>query len=322
MNRYDVVIIGGSLAGATCARELVRRGINAVAFERDRFPRRKVCGGFLSPGGVERLDRLDLLEDVRRAGATLITSARVRSGNVEVVMPFPKPGLGISRFKLDEIVARTPHVLQGTAVTRVEKTSKGFSVAASFGKVECGAVIDASGKLSRFTRRRPSGQFGVQFDEPVDRGSVLDFWFSEQGYGGAVSIEEGRSNHCYLLSKDRLAPYTDRSDCLVTGPLAYERKAGDYIAIGDAAGMVDPFCGEGMRHALDCGIVAAEVVAQGIRAGKSYGQMRADYEERWARAWRGKRLLGAAIRQVTGRPRLFRAGLRHFSGWILERIWD
>ena len=53
VKHVDVVIIGGSLAGAACVRELARRGIDAVAFERDRFPREKVCGGFLSPGAVD-----------------------------------------------------------------------------------------------------------------------------------------------------------------------------------------------------------------------------------------------------------------------------
>ena len=57
MKRVDVVVIGGSLAGAACVRELWRSGIDAVAFERDSFPREKVCGGFLSPGAVDLLQQ-------------------------------------------------------------------------------------------------------------------------------------------------------------------------------------------------------------------------------------------------------------------------
>ena len=69
MKHVDVAIIGGSLAGAACVRELTRFGIDAVAFERDRFPREKVCGGFLSPGAIDLLDQLGTLEAVRAAGA-------------------------------------------------------------------------------------------------------------------------------------------------------------------------------------------------------------------------------------------------------------
>jgi flavin-dependent dehydrogenase len=62
MRKHDVVVIGGSLAGAACARELARLGIDAVAFESDHFPRPKVCGGFVSPGGVDCLEQLGVLD--------------------------------------------------------------------------------------------------------------------------------------------------------------------------------------------------------------------------------------------------------------------
>ena len=97
-------------------------------------------------------------------------------------------------------------------------------------------------------------------------GSVLNFQFSENGYGGGVSIEGGQSNFCFLVKKDALKGYLGDRRCLVTGPLAYDRLPGHFIAIGDAGGMVDPFCGEGMRHALETGILAARVVAAGLVA--------------------------------------------------------
>jgi flavin-dependent dehydrogenase len=78
MRTVDVAIIGGSLAGAACARELARRGVEAVAFERDRFPREKVCGGFLSPGAVELLGELAVLEHARLAGAVPVEAVRVQ----------------------------------------------------------------------------------------------------------------------------------------------------------------------------------------------------------------------------------------------------
>src|SRR3989442_7334128 len=84
MTRHDVVIIGGSLAGAACARELERLGIDAVALERDRFPRAKVCGGFVSPGAVECIARLGLLDSARQAGAVEGRAARGRGESAAV----------------------------------------------------------------------------------------------------------------------------------------------------------------------------------------------------------------------------------------------
>lgn len=47
---YDVAIIGGGPAGSTCARALVAGGARVVLVDRARFPRVKLCAGWLSPG--------------------------------------------------------------------------------------------------------------------------------------------------------------------------------------------------------------------------------------------------------------------------------
>ncbi len=309
MTKHDVIVIGGSLAGAACVRELERLGIDAVAFERDRFPRAKVCGGFVSPGAVKCLDDLGVLDDVRRAGAVEVRSAKVRVGAVEVEIPFERPGLGISRSALDEIVARGARVEQGHAVHQVQD-------------IVGSLVIDAAGKLSRFSRRRSGEEFGIQYVEPRSTGSVLDFSFFEDGYGGTVSIEGGRVNSCFLIKKDALRRYLGRDDCLVTGPLAYDRVPGEFIAIGDAAGMVDPFCGEGMRHALETGVLAARVVARGIRRRASYEEMKREYEAAYERRWAPRRAVGAMVRGLIGRPKLFGNLLRTRPSWLLNRVWD
>src|SRR5262245_26020917 len=269
-NRGDVVVIGGSLAGAACVRELERRGIAAIALERDRFPRRKVCGGFLSPGAVEGVRRLGLLDDVLNAGAVEVRSARVRTDGAEVEIPVERAGLGISRSALDTIFARAARVQEGCAVSEVNRCETGFIVDG----LRCTAVIDASGKLGRFTKRYSAEEFGIQYLRLQPPTSVLNFWFFDEGYGGSVSVEEGRSNFCFLIKKDALPKYLGRPDCLVTGPVAYDSSPGEFIAIGDAAGMLDPFCGEGMRHAIETGVLAARVVADGIRRGASYEDMK------------------------------------------------
>jgi len=322
VTKHDVVIIGGSLAGAACARELARRGIDAVTFERDRFPRDKVCGGFISPGGVDCLERLGVLDDVRAAGAVEVNSAKVRMGSVEVDVPFERSGLGISRSALDRIVAGAM-VRQGSAVSRAVRTDAGFVVSGLDFEVACSVVVDAAGKLSRFTRRRREEEFGIQYTEEGARGNVLDFWFFDDGYGGAVSVEGRRSNFCFLINKNRLPHYVERRPaCLVTGPLAYDRLPGDYIAVGDAAGMVDPFCGEGMRHALDSGMLAARVVARGIRGGRGYEEIRREYEVEWNARWRTKRALGTVLRKILRYSKLSRTAFRFIPPQLWNRLWN
>lgn len=321
MKRVDVAIVGASLAGAACVRELSRRGIDAIAFDRDLFPREKVCGGFLSPGAVDILDELEVLDAVRAAGAVEVRSAHVRFGDVDARFELPRPGLGISRRALDEILANHSGVRHG-AVLDVRPDSGGFRLQFEDGDVSARVVVDAAGKLSRFTERVEVNQFGVQFYEPESHEDVLDFWFFRDGYGGAVTVEGGRSNACFLIDKDALPRYLSKPGCRVTGPVAYDRRESDFIAIGDAAGMIDPFCGEGMRHALDTGRLAAQVVADGLAGGVSYEAMRRGYERERTRRWSGKRRIGSAVRALLKYPKVAATGFGWRPEWFLGRLWQ
>src|ERR1044072_8979579 len=69
MRRFDAVIVGGGPAGSTCSRALRQAGWNVAVLDRARFPRDKVCGGWITPA-VFRL--LDIAPDAyRAAGLTL-----------------------------------------------------------------------------------------------------------------------------------------------------------------------------------------------------------------------------------------------------------
>ncbi|NIS60056.1 MAG: FAD-dependent oxidoreductase, partial [Proteobacteria bacterium] len=46
---YDVIIVGAGPAGSTTARSCAEKGLKTLLIEKDRFPRYKPCGGFLSP---------------------------------------------------------------------------------------------------------------------------------------------------------------------------------------------------------------------------------------------------------------------------------
>ena len=49
LTRFDAIIVGGGPAGSACARVLVRGGLRVAVIERRRFPRLKLCAGWISP---------------------------------------------------------------------------------------------------------------------------------------------------------------------------------------------------------------------------------------------------------------------------------
>ena len=86
--------------------------------------------------------------------------------------------------------------------------------------------------------------------------------------------------------------------------------------------MIDPFCGEGMHHALDTGVIAAESVIRGLEQGWSYDEMRRDYEREKSNRWSRKRALARVARIALKYPRLRSLGLKLDIQQFIDDFWD
>ena len=78
---YDALVIGGGPAGATTAFLLAQAGWSVAIVEKSGFPRRKVCGEFLSAANAELLDALGV-------GAAFRASA---GPDIVIAKPFSIP---------------------------------------------------------------------------------------------------------------------------------------------------------------------------------------------------------------------------------------
>ncbi|MDR1999296.1 MAG: geranylgeranyl reductase family protein [Frankiaceae bacterium] len=85
------------------------------------------------------------------------------------------------------------------------------------------------------------------------------------------------------------------------------------VLIGDAAGTVNPFNGEGIPYAIESGRYAAEAIAQGLARppGGSREAALRGYPAELARQWGGYYRLGGAFVKLIGRPAVMRACTRH-----------
>ena len=71
-NSFDVVIVGGGIAGSALATVLAREGIAVAVFERDTVPIDRVRGEFMAPWGVAELKHLGLLDCLTAAGGLFV----------------------------------------------------------------------------------------------------------------------------------------------------------------------------------------------------------------------------------------------------------
>lgn len=363
MMRPELLVLGGGPAGAAIAGLAGARGVKTLLLERDRFPRDKVCGEFLSAEGCAVLSRLGVLPTIIAHGAMpmdgcLLADAKGRS----VAAPLPdleragRTALGISRAVLDlallnhaaacgvtvrdRAVAVRP-MIEGNRIVGVTTRAAGGSCAEE--AIYPRLVIAADGRRSMLQRAlsprigdpgttSESSWFGFAAhfrDETRGLSRRIELFVFDGGYAGLGPIEGERLNLALIarvsalnacgnspqrlfeermlrnpLLRERLLGHGPCSDWKSVGPLRFNvRSPASHgsLFLGDAAGTIDPFSGEGMSNALRGAELAIPFVLDAVAA----GGLTAAAARVWDSTWRN------AFAPVTRRARLLGRIFQH-----------
>jgi len=117
---WDIAIIGAGPAGCAAAIELALAGARVGLLEKAAFPRDKLCGEFLSPEVAQILDELGLGRQFRALQPAPIERAVVVTpSGARLEFPFPAPAWGLSRLRLDHLLA---DATQQSGAQLLEKT--------------------------------------------------------------------------------------------------------------------------------------------------------------------------------------------------------
>jgi menaquinone-9 beta-reductase len=98
---FDVIIIGGGLAGLVSSIDLAQRGTSVLVIEKKNFPLHKVCGEYLSNEVRPYLKRLGFVPEnlgAKKISRFMISSLDGASSTCEMNMG----GFSISRYLLDK----------------------------------------------------------------------------------------------------------------------------------------------------------------------------------------------------------------------------
>lgn len=237
---YDVIVIGGGLAGACAAFHLARAHRSVLVLEKQASPHHKVCGEFLSPETVSRLKEMDV--DVVSLGAHVVTGVKLYAFNAECRVNLQPQARGLSRYKLDSMClnraeAAGARLQRGVSVTEFYRDGKEFVVKSSVGSFSAGNIFLATGKhdiKSARPRHGPDAKalgFKMHF-HLSERGAHLlhsdvTLHFFRGGYVGLCRIEDAITNFCFMIEQKAFHDFGNNyDDCLkaiLSGNRALER---------------------------------------------------------------------------------------------------
>ncbi|MCX5660798.1 MAG: NAD(P)/FAD-dependent oxidoreductase [Planctomycetota bacterium] len=298
MDRCDALIVGGGPAGSTCARDLVRAGLDVVVLDKQAFPRDKTCAGWITPAVVAELE-LDTADYAKSRVFQPISGFRTGAiGGRSITLGYPSPvSFGIRRREFDEFLLSRcgARLLLGERIDSLERTDEGWLVN---GRIATRLLVGAGGHFCPVARHLGSSKGS----ETVVAAQEVEFHLSETqrdhcrvnpavpelyfcgdlaGYawcfrkGDYLNVGLGREDNTrlsehvakfreWMIERGRIPRDTPERfhghAYILYGHAPRPPCADAALLIGDAAGLAYSQSGEGIRPAVESAIMAAQVI--------------------------------------------------------------
>ena len=302
---YDVIVVGGGPAGATCGAFCAIGGLRTLILEKCQFPREKVCGDCLNPAAWPTLDRLEIGDAILSSPHTKLRHVEFHGLNgSQIRIPLESKGRGeiaIRRSILDALLLTRARecgaeVAEGSPVTRVERSNSelGWSVHTAQCTVRSRFLVAADGRNSTVARLLgllpPAGRDRVGLQTHIPRTesdpATVALRLLPEGYCGIAPLGDSELNVCLVSRPPAIARLRSWAESrfgipeghpwrtiapLVRAPIPPEKDR--LLMVGDTARVVEPFTGEGIYYAIASGELAASHLTS--RAGGGYAKAHA-----------------------------------------------
>jgi flavin-dependent dehydrogenase len=327
--KYDVIIIGGGLAGLTAAIHLGKEHHRILLLEKETYPHHKVCGEYLSNEVVPYLGHLGIELPTNVDINTLEFSTR-KGRSLKLSLPLGAKG--ISRYTLDnclykraislgvDVVCCTAESIDFnddlfTVKNNLDQEYKATFVIGGFGKR---STLDKILTRDFISKKSPWLAVKAHYQWKQFPDNLVGLHSFEGGYGGLSKTETGVVNFCYLVTyksfqkKQNISAFNDlvvaQNPYLATflkeasmefekplsiAQISFEAKdpvEGHIIMCGDSAGLIHPLCGNGMAMAIHSAKIASELIHEYFKEGLTDRiQLEKAYTSLWKRTF-GKRI--------------------------------
>jgi geranylgeranyl reductase family protein len=281
-----IAVLGGGPAGAFAAERLARAGLDTRVFD-EKLAWEKPCGGGLTYKAYRDYPFL-INNDTPKKVINDTFLAAPKAGAVKMALSRPLviySRLDLNRMLLDR-AEQAGAQLEKARVLEVERTGKGWLLKTRQGSLEADFCIVATGARNPLRNvgtewTAADTMYALGYYVPSQQDHIdIQFLPNLEGYiwvfprCGHLSVGIcGKGEPAHAL-RARLERYMEEKGIAYKGAAFYghmlpsletpgwkkNRVAGDgWLAVGDAAGLVDPITGEGLYYAMRSGDLASQV---------------------------------------------------------------
>ena len=296
METYDVLIAGAGPSGILAGYHLAQAGMKVLILEKTRFPRRKICGGALTRKTLNELP-FDISPVIHREvdrGYLGFRGRTIAAIHADTPIAYLVERSSFDAFLLDKAIEQGADCIQQAQVINVSQTNTGISVHTREASYQGRFLIGADGvhtivaKLTGFRKAIPTSLcYEARLELPQNPANnhldtiTFDFGTLWWGYGWIFPKQDHlnvgvfrnwpgkKTSRKQLLRFIHQHPGLNDANILdiraFPGPLGGTPgpfHAGRTLLCGDAAGLADPWLGEGIYYAIASGRIAAETILQ------------------------------------------------------------
>jgi geranylgeranyl reductase family protein len=293
----DCIIVGAGPAGATAGYQLAKQGRSVLVVDKETFPRYKPCGGGVSPAIAKWFD-FDFTPVINNT-VTQVKYTWKFDDPVEVELKGVTPMWMVRRDKFDKFLIERA-IEQGAqfqdnlTVTGIERQTDKWQVNTSNGNLEAKYLIAADGANSLMAKwlgfeqqqKVAAASLEVAAEVPATKQNLAYFDFGSlkngfmwcfpktDGYSFSAAFVKDRQGKPEEL-KQQLTNYATKFGLDLTNSKYTEYNLNLWesdrklhidraLIAGEAAGIVDPLIGEGIRPAMFTGLQAASVINKAL----------------------------------------------------------
>ena len=299
MDKYDVVIAGGSISGLLTAREVAKKGYSVLVLEEGfEVGTPDHCGGLVSKTALSDLEinTSEKIYDCAINDASIFSPSgkmlEINSKNQQII--------SVDRRQLDKQAAYQAQKFGAKIIVNSsykEKTKEGVST--SIGDIDCKILVDCRGVGALVNDNRNgillSAQYEVYADWIVNGHVEVYFdqikypgffaWIIPSGNGigkvGVAGKDINTSKTIEEFLKDKGRYSTIRkifSPIWINGPIK-NFVSKDVVTVGDAAGQSKPTTAGGIYSCGMGGIMAGNAIAKYLETNDHFQLVR--YQESW-----------------------------------------